>query len=151
LNRFFKIQKRYGWDWWNVWLLSLNAILPMILAFAAVNNSVEEWARMHSFLSVLAIVMNLWVVLVLSWRWLFYCNNSFSGMQSACNDYRWCCVFYPSVWCPNTMACNPVVPYSDLQRNNEMEQHWAFSFVFFLLAWWHININQDMREFGMLH
>jgi hypothetical protein len=145
------LSARYGWDWVHIYLLALNVLLPLSLAFAMTNNRVEEYTRLHAWFATLFMVINIWVVLVLSWRWLFYCNNAYTAMHSACNDYRYCCVFFPSSWCPNTAMCTPSVTSAVLQRNNEMLQNWAFGFAFFLLAVWNRSINSDLKEFGVLH
>lgn len=149
------LSARYGWDWVHVLLLAFNALLPMTLAWAMTNNRIEAYSRLHRWLSMLFLIINLWVLAVLSWRWFWTCNNSYSGMQSACNDYRWCCVYFPSEWCPNVNVCGYDVPADmtsgQLARNAEMTYHWIAGFVFFIMAAWHTSINRDMREFGVLH
>ena len=141
------LSARYSWDWWHVWLLTLNQLLPAALAWALANADVEEWARLHRWLSVTAIRVNLWVFVVLTVRWFFFCNTPFSDGNTACNDYRWCLVF-GGPWCPNGSVTS--LAYSALSRNQEMIQHWAFSLVYFLLALWNVQINTDLRDFGVL-
>ncbi len=142
---------RYTWDWWMIWLLGLNAFLPMLFAFALANNSIEEFTRLHKFFSTMAMLMNALIVVFLTVQWLFFCNSTFQFLGRACADYRWCCVYFPSEWCPNAVPCTPNVTSAMLERNHVMMQHWVFSFVFLVLAFWNTSINKDMREFGLLH
>jgi hypothetical protein len=144
------LTSRYGWDWWCIAILSWQALLPMTLVFALTNNKIETWSNLHRFLTQMAILFTLLIFLTLTFRWAFYCNTSYSGLQSACNDYRWCCVFYPSPWCPNTTPCTPNYVGGDLSRNAEMTQHWAFTMVFFVLACWHYSTNRNLRNNGVL-
>jgi len=144
------LSARYGWDWWHLWLLSLNQLLPMVLAWSLVHPGLEEYTRMHRWFSTTAIRINLWVFAVLTVRWWLFCNTPFSDGASACNAYDYCCVFFPSPWCPNSMPCIPNKSFGDLGRNNEMTQHWAFSLVFFLMSLWSVSINADLRDFGVL-
>ena len=140
---------RYTWDWWMVWLLGLNTFLPFLFALALTNNNIEEYARMHRFFSQMALLVNLIVVIMLTIEWIFGCNGQFRWFGTQCSDYRWCCVNFPSEWCPNTTPCVPNV--TSLDRNLEQMQHWVFSFVFGLLAFWNASINKDLREFQVLH
>lgn len=139
---------RYTWDWWMVWLLGLNIFVPFLFALALTNNSIEEYTRLHRFFSQMAMILNLVVAIMLSVQWLFGCNGTTRWFGNQCSDYRWCCVNFPSVWCPNTTPCTPAV--TDLYRNSEQLQHWVFSFVFGVLAFWNASINKDLREFGVL-
>lgn len=141
---------RYKCDWWQVLLLTFNGLLPMTLMFALLNNEYEEYTRVHKVFTYTMLFINCIVLIALSLRWPLFCNTSYSERFSACNDYRWCCVYFPSQWCPNWSACTPGVTSGDLSRNSEMTQHWAFTWVFILLAWWHASINRDMREYGVL-
>jgi hypothetical protein len=142
---------RYGWDWWCVAILSWNIMLPMLLMYALANNKDETWRHLHEFLAKMGILFNVLIFLTLTWRWAFYCNTSYSGMQSACNDYRWCCAGWPSPWCPNNSPCTPTsYSFSDLTRNYEMTQHWIFSLVFFITACWHYNQNGMLVTQGVL-
>ena len=144
------VSARYGWDWVHIFLLTLNQLLPASLAWALANADVEEWTRFHRWLSQSAVRVNLWVFLVLTVRWLLFCNTPFSDGSTACNDYRWCCVFWPSDWCPNYSACGTAFDFLDLSRNMEHVVNWAFSLVFALLAVWNVQINLDLRAFGVL-
>jgi hypothetical protein len=146
---------RYGWDWWLVWLLSLNGLLPMMLAWAMAHSGIEQFARLHAWFAKVGLVVNVVVVVILTIRWGVNCNNGFSGGNTACNDARWCCRFFPSPWCPNGAPCGydvaPDITSEALVRSQEMLQHWAFGFVFFVFACWHVSINTDLREFGVLN
>lgn len=141
---------RYTYEWWTVWLLNFNVLLIFMLSLAMANNSVEEFARLHKWCSIIMIIVNLFVALSLLFLWIFFCNNPYSG-GAACNDYRWCCVYFPSGWCPNTVPCIPAVLSSDLHRNSEMTQHFVFAFVFFVLSTFHVSLNGDLREFRVLN
>lgn len=145
------VSARYATDWWMVWLLTLNALLPITLAWAITNNRIEEWTRIHEFFSKFAVWINLIVFVVLTVRWPIFCNTPFSVASTACNDYRWCCVFFPSVWCPNTTPCNPAVTLGSLERNQEMIAHWGFSLAFLVLAVWNRGWNTELRSFRVLH
>ena len=115
------------------------------------NNGIEEYGRMHRFLSTFNVASNFVIFIFLTIMWIFFCDNGGSGAMSACNDYRWCCVYFPSVWCPNTIPCTPAVTAAELSRNGEMWQHWFLCIPFFVLAWWSITYNDDLREFSVLH
>lgn len=142
---------RYGWEWWPVWLLGLNVFLPFALQFAMLNNHVLQYSRMHRWFSTTAMITNLVAFALLTVLWLVRCNNTYSGSASMCNDYRWCGVYFPSQYCPNAVPFVPAVSATDLSRNSEASQHWIFSLVFWLLAWWHTSLNGDLREYGVLH
>lgn len=144
------VSARYGWMWWFYWALTLNQLLPLSLAWALANADVEEWTRVHSWLARTAIVLNIVVAIGLGVFWVFFCNTPFSAGSTACNNYRWCCFFAPSDWCPNSAPCIPSVTYGDLVMNSEAKQNWAFSLVFLLFSQWNVWINQSMREFGVL-
>ncbi len=141
---------RYDWDWWTIWLMTLNVLLPMMLQFALTNNTIEEYTRLHKWFSMMAIALNIWVFANLTIRWLVFCNTSWSGSSTVCNDYRWCCVYFPSEWCPNTTPCTPAVTAGQLGRNHDIFQHWIFTFVFFVFAIWNYDLNGGLREFGVL-
>ena len=140
---------RYTFEWWTVWLLTLNVILIFMLSLAMANNSVEEFTRLHKWFSIILIVVNLYVAIALLFLWIFYCNNPYSG-GAACNDYTWCCVYFPSGWCPNTIPCTPAITSGQLSRNHEMTQHFVFAFVFFVLSTFHVSLNGDLKEFKVL-
>jgi hypothetical protein len=144
------LTSRYGWDYWCIQILGWNAALPMTLAFALANNKVDTWRSVHAFFAKWLIFANFVIFLILSWRWLVYCNTPYSAMQSACNDFRWCGAGWPSPWCPNGGPFTPPVSFSDLSRNFEMQMHWIFSLVFLVLACWHLSQNQTLVMEGVL-
>jgi hypothetical protein len=147
----------YGenWDWWIYWLTNLNALPPMLLAMAVTHNKLREYAYAHAFVCVWIMLENLFVIIVGAIRWIGWCNNSNSAAATACNSYLWCCVYWPNAWCPNNGACTfssgAIVTSADLHRNSEMTQTWAFAFVFFVMAVWHIKVNYSLRRnFGLI-
>lgn len=144
------LSDRYGWDWAMVLLLNLNVLLPMLMAYALANNEIETWRHLHEFLSKMFMLINVVVFIVLTWRWAFYCNTSYSAQQSACNAYTYCCAAFPSPWCPNNSPCNPNYNYGDLSRNFEMYMHWVFSMVFFVFSCWSFNQNGQLVALGVL-
>lgn len=141
---------RYGFHWWIVWGITLNALLPLFLAFALLNNLTSEWSGLHAFFSTHAIWVNVVLCILITAEWALFCNNTYTGGATPCNDYRWCGVYWPSVWCQNVGPFVPAVTTS-LARNNEMLQHWAFTFVFFILACWHRSMNGYLVRYGVLH
>jgi len=143
---------RYNWmDWWTVWLLTFNVALPLLFAFALTNNGVGLWARIHKTFAYLVILANLYVLVVLSIQWAFFCNSSNSGRYSACNDYQWCGVYFgqPDGRCSNGAPFIPPITYRDLSRNREMTEHWIYCFVFQVFAVFHIMVNRDFKEYGI--
>lgn len=144
------VSARYGWDWWCVWLLGLNTLLPLTLAWAVTNNRIEEWTRLHGWIARMSIYVNLAVFIILTVRWPLFHNTPFSGGSPGNHD-GWCCYFFPSPWCPNNSVCSPDVSLGDLVRSDPMTQHWAFSLVFFLLGVWNRDVNTDFRDFRVLN
>jgi hypothetical protein len=141
---------RYTLHWWIVWGLTLNALPPLFLAFALLNNLTTEWSRLHKLFSTFCLVTNTVVFVLATVQWAVYCNNGvFAVGATSVNDPRWCCVYWPSVWCQNTAACDPVV--TTLARNREALQHWAFAIVFFVLDCWHRLMNGYLTSVGVLH
>ncbi len=140
---------RYGFHWWIVWGLNINAIPLLFLAFALLNNLTPEYSQLHAFLSTNAIWINALMFVLMTIEWAVFCNTSFSGGATPCNDYAWCCVYWPSEWCQNNAPCSPVVTL--LARNKEMLQHWSFCLVFALFAVWHRQMNGYLTRYGVLH
>lgn len=142
-----------NWDWWIFAVTHWNALPPMVLAMAVTHRSLHEYAFAHSFVSVWAFLANLFVIVAGAVRWVGFCNTSGSGYSTSCNSDLWCCVYWPSEWCPNNGACiftsGAVIAAGDLHRSPEMTQTWAFAFVFFLMAFWHLRINHSLgRDWG---
>lgn len=147
----------YGdnWDWWIFVVMLWNAFPPMFLALAIVHRGLREYAFAHSFICWWALLANLYPIIAGAVRWVGWCNNNWSAPATACNDYAYCCVYWPSAWCPNNGPCTfssgLSIGAGDLHRNSEMTQTWAFAFVFFLMAVWHLQINFSMRrKYGVL-
>lgn len=151
LNRFNSA--RYNWDWWFVWLLTFNVLLPFSFGHALTNNGVGAWARVHRFFSFITVWCNLLSVIALTIQWLFFCNNGGSGLYSACNDYRWCGVFFSEAggFCTNGMAFpSPYnVDYANLARNTDATAVWVYTFIFMVHGWAHLAINADFRKYGI--
>jgi len=145
------VTTRYGWDWWMVWFLTWNVLPPMTLAWALTHNRIEEYTRIHAATCGIAMAADGIAFVVLSYRWVLYCNTAYSNWDTACNDYRWCGVFWPNSWCPNNGPFTPAVTLGNLHRNAEMTQHWVFSLVFIGLQWWQWSMNDDLKHWGVLH
>ena len=145
---------RYGWDWWTIWLLTLNGLAPLLLARALTENKIQEYSRAHGFIVALLLLVNLWCFAVLSIRWCAFCNRSGTPGSTACNDYRYGCVYFGAStenthWCPNGIGCTPAVTSGDLYRNAEYFQHWLFSIIFFLMAFLHLGVKDSLAKFGL--
>jgi hypothetical protein len=147
----------YGdnWDWWMFVITNVNALPPMLLAMAVTHNSLREYAFAHVFVCTWTFLGNLFVIITGAIRWVGWCNVSSSAASTSCNSALWCCVYWPNAWCPNNGACtfsSGFVPTaSDLHRSTEMTMTWAYAFVFFLMAVWHIKINFSLRrQWGLL-
>jgi hypothetical protein len=140
---------RYGLEWWLVWVLGLNWLLPYAWGAALLHSNYTEVAKLHLFVSRVALLLNLLALAVLSVSWFFLCNHGYVPYSTACNDLRWCCVNFPSDWCPNVGPCTPDVLASDLVRTGEFFQMWLFSLLFFLWALAHRTVNVDLRDYGV--
>lgn len=147
----------YGdnWDWWMYLITNWNALPPMLLTMAITHRSIREYAFAHAFVCLWALLENLFVIIAGAIRWVGWCNTSGSAASTACNSYLWCCVYWPNAWCPNNGVCTfssgASVTSADLHRNSEMTQTWAFAFVFFVMAVWHIQVNFTLRrKYGLL-
>lgn len=145
---------RYTWEWWSVWLLNLNWLLPYLLAASLLNNSTPDVAWAHRNVSTLGLLLNLAVFAMLTVQWFVFCNNA-SYPGHACNDRRWCCVNYANTegafWCPNTNAthCTIAITGSELTRSDPFFQAWLFSILFFLWAWTHKVIGRKLYNDGV--
>lgn len=147
------VSSRYSYEWWLLCILSWNILLPYVLALALVNNNIPEWSKLHYFLGRLFVLTNMVLFLLLSFNWLFLCNNGFVPHSTLCNDPRYCCVYYGSnqaniEWCPNAGPCNPNVSGSNLYRSDEFFQIWLFTLFFWLLAFSNRSINQELGSYG---
>jgi len=146
---------RYHYEWWLVWILSLNALLPLLLAFSLTDNRVEEYARLHGFLAALLLVANGIVGILLLISWCIRCNTVYSAASTWCNDYRYCCAQFGNGIqetidrCPNTTPCSPDVMTNELSVNGEYVHHMVFSLVFFLMALAHLGVKDSLSKFGV--
>lgn len=143
---------RYNWvDWWGVWLLIWNVSLPMIFALAITYANVRVWSRIHGFLSYLSIVATILSFVFLTIGWIGFCNNSGSGIHSACNDYQWCGVYFASAggFCTNGIPF-PGLTAGNLIRNEQMTIHWIYTFVGLITSFLNILMNREFREYGIL-
>ncbi len=144
------VTTRYTFSWWCVMVMSWNGLLPLLLLFCIVNNGIEEYNRLHLWLADMSMTVNLALIVLLSFQWLALTNKSWTGWATAFNDYRWCCVYFPSQWCPNAVPCVPAVSAANLSINYEGLMHWTFAWVFYYVAKLHVYLNRNALEFGML-
>lgn len=143
---------RYGWDWWLIWVLTLNGLLPILLAFSLMKSNYKEFSKIHIFLAAIWTFGNL---VLFFWLWIrscFNCNTGYSFYNSACNDPRWCCKYFGATpdaaeWCPNTTPCVPDV--TDLAITPQYFQHWLFSMFFALLSLFHVFVNKSLSDNGL--
>lgn len=136
-------------DYCCVFITMLNVLPPMTWFYALAFNRTEYATRLCRFVLQLMGFVNVALIILLLVEWFFLCNTSYSGGYTGCNDYRWCCVFFPSAWCPNSIPCTPAVEYAQLSRNAEATQTWAFLFFFMVFCWWMRSTWVDMREYGV--
>ena len=144
---------RYGWDWWTIWLLTLNGLCPFLLAMALTENRVQEFSKAHGFVSSLLILVNIWCFAVLSIRGCAYCNREGTPGSTACNSDLYCGVYYGASenqqWCLNNVPFNPPVTASRLKKNSQYFQHWLFSIFFFILSFWNLGILKELTGYGI--
>lgn len=145
---------RYTWGWVFIYILiAANLMLPYLLAAAVVNNTTNEIADLHYFISRFCAVASIVVFVGLSVTWLFFCNRFFPH-YSFCHDFRWCCAFFSSSgdaakWCPNITPCNPHVSSGMLTKSDEFFQTWLFALLFGFWALAHRSINGKLRKYGL--
>lgn len=143
---------RYGWDWAAFYMLVVAWMIPLFMcALAIVNNGLQPISRAHQTLSILCMLVALIAFFIFTARILLRCNNRYSGGNSACNDLdRWCCVYFPSEWCPNTTPCTPDITASQLDWSTAYFQSWLFSLGCMIAASLNAKINIDFIEYGIL-
>lgn len=141
---------RYSLEWWMWWFMTLNLLIPYAFSFALVNNFLDEAADAHYFIAKNLSTGMFIPFILFTVLWFVGCNNAGSGGAMVCNDYRYCGVFWPNVWCPNRIGFSPQVASSDLSRNMEGTLTWAFSLVFVLLNKWNSSFNMTLRRKGVL-
>ena len=140
---------RYEWEWWTIWLLTLNLLLPYLLAASLLNNTTTEYIKLHySFSRYIGVGLNFIVFALLTVQWLIWCNGASGAQFSVCNDARWCCAHNDAEWCPN-VVCNPAVSTGDLRRSNVGFNHWLFSLLFLLHGLFSRGINSYLRNKGL--
>lgn len=143
---------RYHWiNWWAVWILSLNVLLPLTFCFALTYANLPFWRSVHTLCTILCMIGTLYALLVLSIGWAFYCNNAGTANQTACNAYTWCGKYFDSIHCPNGQRFPDPFDVSDqrLGRNAEMTQHWIYCWVYLLMAVFHLWMNSTYKERGI--
>lgn len=140
IGRFYK-SSRYGFEWWIVWLMGLNFLVPYTLCGALVNNlhvinGRNPWAVIHRLFAGLAMLLNLVVVICFAIMWVTMCNLSWSPWASLCNDPRWCCEFNNPEWCVNGgFMCLPNPGWDGLlHRSEPFFQCFIYAIVFLVLA-----------------
>lgn len=143
---------RYGYDWWLLWSLSLNGLLPMLLLFALLKSNYKEFSKIHLVLSALFTFAN---IILFFWIWgrlVFTCNTGYSQVNTACNDPQWCCVYFAATpeaakWCQNTTPCSPAV--TTLSISSQYYQHWIFSAIFAVIALFNVLVNKGLDSNGV--
>lgn len=143
---------RYTWQWWTIWLLTLNLLLPYLMSAALLNHKVPEISRFLYWISWLFVWLNIIILAMLLVQWLLFCNSSGSYYNTACNDIRWCCVLFSASptaasWCTNGSPCVPNP--SSLQRSDEFFQAVIFSAVWSVLAWAFRRMTKDLTQKGV--
>ena len=144
----FRHTARYGWEWGFIYAMFFINLLPgYLLACAICNNSHPRWSKIHYWISEIAVVGNFVFFIALGVMWLFVCNTGHS-QGSPCNSAQWCCSHYVDKpeWCQNGIACAGDV---DNSRNTEFFATFMYSWIFFVLAFFHIKVNKDLRSVGM--
>lgn len=148
---------RYGYDWWLIWILTLNGILPLLLMMSMMENRIQEYARVYFFIAAFIAIADIVVFVWLLGRACFTCNIYNTPQNTACNDYRWCGV--PGFgfgmgstaegreWCPNVGPFNP--PVASAHLNAEYTQHIIFAGVFSILALLHLAQSRTLTRYGI--
>jgi hypothetical protein len=145
---------RYTYEWWLVWTLSLNGLSPLLLAISLTENKVEEYARLHGFVSALLLVISGVVFILMLIQWCINCNTAFSSASTWCNDYRWCCAHFGASQeaierCANSTPCIPDVVSSALSVNGEWITHMVHAFVLTLLNLASLAVKDSLSKFGI--
>lgn len=132
-------------------MLGWNVTLPMMLAMAVTYSNVRVWARIYKVLCYVAIIASGLSLIFLSIGWAFYCNHGGTGSRTACNDYRWCGVYFASAGghCTNGVGFLGLTS-GHLERNQQMTEHWIYCFVFLTFAYLHTLMYSELRGYGIL-
>lgn len=136
------------WEYYILMAVSFNVFLYLCLVFSLLNNDIVEYANVHETFAGIFMLVNIGALAILTVRWIFFCNASWSADNTACNDYRYCGYYLTPYWCSNLITF--VSSSGVLGRNEEMTAHWALTFIFTLLAYWNRKINADYRRSGLL-
>lgn len=137
-----------GLEWWLMFAISLNMLLPLTLLAALARSKRASSADLHIVLSWGVFIVNIVVFIVLGFMALFYLNTGLAG-GSAFNDYRWCGVFFGSSYCPNTVGFGGLNAL-DLRINVEFWGHFWFTSAFLLISAIHIGSNKLLRQNGII-
>lgn len=141
---------RYEWNWWSMYILTWNALVPMSFVMALTHNRLKEWANIHKLICLLALLANVVAFVMLTVEWIGFCDTGYSGYHSNCNNDLWCCYFAGNDWCPNA-PCVFSVALGDLTRNWEATVSWWMSLAFGVVAFLHILYNVNLRrDYGLL-
>lgn len=140
----------FGWDWVATYLLAFNGLVYFAYAMALTHNKLPEWVTVHRFCALWALALNVAVFVILTVLWWGFYNNGTSGWATSGNSYLWCCFYWGDSWCPNNAPCAFTVTLGMLTRNQEATINWAFSLVFFLLAWWNLTFVGWLKRVGVL-
>ena len=136
----------YEWNWWAMFMITWNALVPMSFAMALTHNRLKEWANLHKVISLLAMLVNLVAFVMLLVEWIGFCDNGISGGHTNCNNYEYCCYFFGTDWCPNNAACVFPVSLGDLTRNFEASASWYMTIAFGVVAYLNLLYNETLRR-----
>lgn len=148
------VSTRYKDDWFWIFALGLNALLPLTFAMALAENQVQEYGSIHRVLSIIMVVVNALLVLAFLLNWCLDCNWFHSVNNTPCNSYKWCGVYFGASAaaaniCPNIVPFVPNVVAGDLHINGEYLQHLIASGIFLILAFVNWAVNKYMAGVGI--
>lgn len=122
---------RYSYQWWFLWMLTLNFMPPYLFFIAAIRRKSYLASSAYFWLSFLVQLITFVAVIVFICVWIFSCNYWFSG-DSICNSPLYCCQHFadaPGI-CPNVTPC--IAGNVTLYPNPDFIQHIIFGFIFLL-------------------
>ena len=135
----------YGWQWWFLWLYSLNLLPPVFFVLCLVYQRNRLFTSLHFWSSVIIAFATFASLILFFVVWFAFCNLDWSE-GSICNDYQACQVFFVS-WV-NTCA-NVVGTVIGLGSNPQFNQHLLYGFFFLLLTTVQIWLNYRMKKYGV--
>jgi len=155
---------RFQWEWFFLYFLSLNLILPWMLVFFIVNNEFSELVDWHRFFSNIFLLLNMGIFIFLFIWGLLICNTSWSPFSTACNDPKYCCHYHTNspIWCKNTVDCvcdlmntecitlGAATFFGDLHWSWPYWTSFIFAGVFAVIAWVHKRMNLKLVAAGVL-